>query len=295
MMRGLLAVVGAQPLWLHHFNARILAWIAGSAIGYRRKVVMDNLTHAFPEKSEKEIRQICRKFYLHFADVLVEAIWFGAHKPAALRRSRMVSIANPEVIAGLREAAPSTMVMLSHTGNWELIGGYDSFNYTDRPTGYDECNIAVVYRRLSSRIWDNIMKDNRLNMLNDPEHFDGYLESLRFVRFATQNKDRNIAYHVITDQRPYFYGSDEVQVSFMGRPCRTMSASAKIARRYGYALCYMNMEIESRGHYVIRYTPICEDASKMELQEIMDRYYELLEADIRRQPENYLWTHKRWA
>ena len=45
----------------------------------------------------------------------------------------------------------------------------------------------------------------------------------------------------------------------------------------------------------MRYTPICEDASKMSVQDIMQQYYKLLEQDIREQPGNYLWTHQRFA
>ena len=57
----------------------------------------------------------------------------------------------------------------------------------------------------------------------------------------------------------------------------------------------VTMRPDRQGHYLMRYTPICEDASKMSVQEMMDRYYKLLEEDIRKQPENYLWTHQRFA
>ena len=49
-----------------------------------------------------------------------------------------------------------------------------------------------------------------------------------------------------------------------------------------------------KGGYDIEYIPICEDASKMSVEEMIDRYYKLLEEDLRIQPFNYLWTHNRW-
>ena len=61
------------------------------------------------------------------------------------------------------------------------------------------------------------------------------------------------------------------------------------------SVAYLTMRREGRGHYVMRYVPICENASRMEVQDIMQQYYRLLEADIRQQPENYLWTHQRFA
>src|SRR5947208_16200689 len=42
--------------------------------GYRKKVVLENLRNSFPEKDEKEIQLIAKKFYRHFCDVIVEGI-----------------------------------------------------------------------------------------------------------------------------------------------------------------------------------------------------------------------------
>ncbi|MBQ3821345.1 MAG: acetyltransferase, partial [Bacteroidales bacterium] len=55
-----------------------------------------------------------------------------------------------------------------------------------------------------------------------------------------------------------------------------------------------SMPQESRGHYKIKYVTIADDASSLSAEDIMRRYYKLLEADIEAQPWNYLWTHNRW-
>ena len=296
LIRGLMAVFAALPLGVHYFNARILAWLAGSVFRYRRAVVEDNLRQSFPEKDEAAIKALTRDFYNHFADLVVEAVWFGGcRNPKRLRRSHIVEVANPEEMAHLTEVAPSVSVMYSHTGNWELLGGIASYNYSDVDTGFTEQNFCVVYRKMSSDLWDRIMRDNRFAPLLDREHFEGYLESKELIRYAFRHKDEKKYYHSNTDQRPYFAGSDNVSISFMGRECKTMSGVAGIARKFGYAVCYMGMERAGRGRYVIRYRTICEDARTMSVEDIMKRYYELLEEDIRKQPENYLWSHRRWA
>ena len=90
-------------------------------------------------------------------------------------------------------------------------------------------------------------------------------------------------------------GSWLLPVEFMHRECRTMAAAANMAAKFAFPVMYQRMVIEERGKYRIEYELICEDASKMPVEEIMQRFYDLLTKDIEAQPENYLWTHRRWA
>ena len=206
-----------------------------------------------------------------------------------------MEIENPEVAAKLFEAAPSLVVMYSHCGNWELFGGIGSYNYTDTPLPFTEQNFCVVYRELSSRAWDAVMRDNRFAPLQDRKGFTGYIESKDLVRYAFNHRDEKKVYNVNTDQRPYFASPANMEVTFLGQRVQTMTGAAALARKFGMAVAYLSMRRERRGHYVLRYTPICEDASKMELKDIMQQYYTLVEQDIREQPANYLWTHRRFA
>jgi len=288
-----MAIFALLPLKVHYAFSGFISWLAGSVLGYRRDEVVANLARCFPELNYHELTAIRKQFYRHFADIVVEAIWFGGCKKGRrLREAKIVKVVNPQVINDLYQNSPSVMVLYTHCGNWELYGGIK--NYFDCPTPVSEDNFCVLYREMSSKTWDSIMRDNRFAPLNDRKKFPGYLESKSFVRYAFSHRDEKKIYNSNTDQRPYFEGSDNLEVNFMGQNVRSMSASAAIAKKFGWAVCFMKMSIASRGHYEIEYIPICEDASKMSVQEIMDRYYELLDAEIKEQPYNYLWTHRRW-
>ena len=43
-------------------------------LGYRKKVVFENLKNAFPEKSATEIEKIANAYYHYLCDLLVE-VW----------------------------------------------------------------------------------------------------------------------------------------------------------------------------------------------------------------------------
>ncbi|MBQ2874111.1 MAG: hypothetical protein IJE85_02320, partial [Bacteroidales bacterium] len=48
------------------------------------------------------------------------------------------------------------------------------------------------------------------------------------------------------------------------------------------------------GRYEMTLIPICRNASEFTPEEIMRKYYDLLEEEINETPHNWLWTHKRW-
>jgi KDO2-lipid IV(A) lauroyltransferase len=57
---------------------------------------------------------------------------------------------------------------------------------------------------------------------------------------------------------------------------------------------YMKMRRVARGRYAMTLIPICRNASEMTPEQIMRKYYDLLEQEINETPHNWLWTHKRW-
>jgi Lauroyl/myristoyl acyltransferase len=295
LVKGVLRLLGLLPLRTHYALGRFVSWLAEDVVHYRRDVVIHNLTKCYPDTNVWDLKPIRKAFYRHFGELVAETVWFGGCRSAErLHRQRLVEVENPEVAAHLFEVSPSMVVMYSHCGNWELYGGIASYNYTDTPLPFTEQNYCVVYLK-QSKMWDDILRDNRFAPLEDPEHFPGYIESRDLIRYAYEHRGEKKVYNVNTDQRPYFASPGNLDVDFMGQRVQTMTGAAALARKLGLSVAYLTMRSEGRGHYVMRYTPICEDASKMSVQDIMQQYYKLLEQDIREQPGNYLWTHQRFA
>lgn len=288
-------LIGKLPLKAHYANSRFLAWLVGDVLRYRRDVVSFNLARCFPEKTTRELKALRKEFYRHFAEIVVEAFWFGACRDSRrLHDARIVEIANPEIISALFESSPSVAVLYSHCGNWELYGGIESYNYSGRPMPVSEHNFSVVYKRTNSKTTDEVLRMNRFAPLKDRDAYDGYVETMDLIRYAFKHRDEKRIYNINTDQRPYVSSGANIPVKFLGQDTQTMTGAAAIARKFGMAVCYLRMARKEQGHYIIEYVPICENASGSSVEDIMKRYYELLEEDIRKDPANYLWTHKRF-
>ena len=289
IVTGCMRLLALLPLEVHYALGACLAWLARSVVRYRRKVVETNLLHSFPDKGPEERNDILKGFYRHFGEIIAEAVWFGGTRSKErLRRRRLCEYAGLDEHRKDLEGTKGVMYLTSHCGNWEIYGGW--FQYA--PEGalpYREDEVIAVYKRLSSDVWEDVMARNRFWPMAG---FGGYVESRSVLRFTLEHRDRK-AFLFNTDQYPY-KGARGHEVDFLHQRTLAMTGGAAIACKMGLAAVYVGFENVSKGHYQMRFTTIARDASQMTPDEVMDRYYSLLQKDIEAQPWNYLWSHKRW-
>lgn len=293
LLYGLTWPLARLPLKFHRACGRALGRFLGKTVRYRRDEVMINLSRCFPELDYWHVRAVCDRFYEHLGKVFTEAIWFGGcTDPGRLVDSRIVRISNPEAVNRFREDGRSVVVLTSHSGNWELYGGIESYPHPQR-LAYPEQDVCVIYRRQASPAVDRFLGRNRIAPLEDKKHYDGRVESFEALRYILRHRDCAKMYIFINDQYPYTSKS-KVRVRFMGQDTWAMDAAENLARHMGYPVVYLSTREEDDGNYTMNFIPVCDNAAEMPEGAILSRYFELLEQDLREQPWNYLWTHRRW-
>lgn len=292
--RFAISVAGKLPLKFHYFTGDVLSWFAKNVIHYRTDVVLVNLSRSFPEKKYKEIRRIYDDFYRHLGEIFAETVWFGASSYGRLKRSGIVTVMNPEEISGYFESSPSMTVLSTHCGNWELMGGLLGYR---TPSGEKirimEEQISVVYKKLTSPFSDRFFALNRVAPLENVGT-ECEIESKNILRYSFGHKDERRVYIYPTDQAPYKGSGKHPIGEFMSQDTSVMLGSVGVACKLAHSVMYMKMKRVKRGEYEMTFVPICRDASSMTPEDIMRRYYDLLEEEIRETPHNWLWTHKRW-
>lgn len=295
LIRALMSAASGLPLAVHRFNAVWIAFLMRKVIRYRADVSLTNIRNSFPEKSEAEIKTIYKRFYRHLARIITETVWFGGcHNGRRLFKSGIVHLTNPGLIQELYDKYPSVIILYSHMGNWELLGGLESFNHTEEKSPFTLSNSCFVYRKLKDKVWDDIFRENRYAPYKGKTDYSTYLETMNVLRFILSHKDSKFIYNMNTDQWPYVKPKDQIKVNFLNRITPTMSGGAAIARKLSLPVVFLSMMERKDGNYDISFRLISENASEMSEEEIMNTYYRHLEADIRLQPETYLWSHKRW-
>lgn len=294
ILRGLIVLISKFPLKFHYFMGTILAWIMKNLFKYRYSVVLTNVSRSFPGEGYSKPKKIVDGFYKHLGELIAETIWFAGSGYKRVRKSGIVRIVNPEVLEEYFEKSPSVTVLSTHCGNWELLGGI--FTYMDNSGvsySFDRNNIKVVYKKLTSPVWDEVFKRNRISPL-DKGGEECVIESSNILRYAISHKNDKMIYVYPADQAPYKGTGRHFVGEFMNQPTNAMQGSMGVACKLAHSVLYAKMQRVKRGHYDITFIPICDDASKTTPEIILRKYYDLLEEEIRQTPSNWLWSHKRW-
>lgn len=283
------------PLGFHYMWGRAFTWVAEKVIHYRSDVVMTNIARSFPDKKYRDLRRIYDGFYRHLGEIFAETMWFGGSygRPGKLRKSGFCHVEGAEDLIGAFKERPSVMMLASHFGNWEIMGGF--YEYFDEsielPEGMDPEHTNPVFKHLESPFWNKFLIDNRIAPLHG---YDGAVESREVLRYALEHRNEKRIYIFPTDQHPY-KGVTSVEIpEFMHQKTKVMIGGAALAHKLGMAVFYMSIDREEKGRHRMSFRKICDDASAMEPAEIMSVYYAYLQESVNAHPENYLWSHKRW-
>ena len=273
------------PLSVLHFIARGIAFLLYKGFHYREKVVRGNLEASFPGITEAELQTILRGFYQNVADVMVEAIKLLHISQKELDR-RVTVKGQEHVYKHWKEGRP-IILLLGHTTNWEWVP-YISIEFMpDLPCRH-------IYRVQDDLAFQGVMDKIRGRFPSIGVTQEGALREM--VKLRRDNGVFMIG--VIGDHRPVVRNGVKV-TEFMNQQTVFSTAMENLGHRMGAAYLYVQAERTSRGHYTLTYIPI-EPSEELMAQghegyPYTRQFYRMLEATLRRNPSNWLWSHRRWA
>lgn len=247
-------------------------------IGYRKKVIIKNLKVAFPEKSEEELQLLCKKTTQHFCDSFIEVIMSMGMSHDEMRNRFIYT--NLDLIHKYRAQKRPIIVMFGHHGSYEWTMCLD---------GQVDYKIIAVYKPLANKYFNKLIVDIRQK----------FNSTLITMREASNHISKSIVsgemamYGLIADQSPARYRAQHF-TRFFGKTSAVFMGSEKLAKAHDTTVVYLAVEKVKRGHYQATFHTITENASQTQDWEITDSFFDLLEKQIRKQPEYYLWSHKRW-
>ncbi len=275
--RTLVATFRLIPLRSLNKLSAFLSFVLLHLTGYRKKVILQNLQYAFPEKKSGEIWVIATAFYRHLANILIEGIK-GLTMSKAEIQERFV-YKNPEIFAPLFEHGESAILLGSHVGNWEW--GVLSFPLSVKH------EVVGIYKPLKNK-----RLDDYLNTLR--KQWGLRLTSMAQVgRAVVQQKGKPTIFVLIADQTP----SDIKHahwVNFLNKDTPFLHGMDKLARQTGYPVFYFEIERVGQARYEVFFSLLCEANQIHEEGEVTRRYAAALERTIQQNPANWLWSHRRW-
>lgn len=247
-------------------------------IGYRKKVVLDNLKLALPNKSEKELLAIRKRFYHHLCDMMFEAIKSITISEAEMQKRYVFK--NLEAIYKLEKEQRSIVLFMGHYASWEWIFILQTHV---KHKGY------AVYKRLSNKYFDRLVKRIRAKYNS---HLITTKETFTTLIKAKQNNELTLNGFVF-DQSPKLKRAVHWQ-NFMGIEVPVHVGAEILAKRLDMVTLFLKVNKVKRGYYEATFTDIIRNSQDYTDFDLTNLYLKRVEEQIYEAPEYYFWTHKRW-
>ena len=247
-------------------------------IGYRKKVVRNNLKLVFPKKTKKDLQLIEKKYYRNLSDVFLESFKSMNIKEEDIKKR--FHFTNPEVLEQVYDSGRNLIVMGSHYCTWEWCF------IMDRVTRF---KINAVYKKIANPYLNKWAKkirskyDCELITTNDT-----------YRKIAEQSKEKKLhLYGFASDQSPskkkaFYYNK------FLNVTVPIHIGAEIIAKKYDMPMLFMDVIKVKRGFYEATFKEITYNPKNFENFKLTDIFIKMVEEQIRRKPEFYTWTHRRF-
>jgi KDO2-lipid IV(A) lauroyltransferase len=253
-----------------------LAGLTWHVIGYRKKVVLDNIRIAFPEKTEAERRQIAKRFYRNLVDNFIETIkLLSAGKNFITKRF----VIDQDVFTPIWQTGRKCQLHLGHNFNWEVANVAMPF--------YTSYTFIVVYMPIKNKAMDRLFM-----------HLRTRTGSVMLPATDMRNSIvpfRNTQYMLtlVADQAPGDVAK-AYWLNFFGRPTPFVRGPESGARIGNIPVVFAQLYKVKRGYYRAHLEVGAENPRDLSEGELTRRYIAFLEKAIRKHPDMWLWSHRRW-
>jgi KDO2-lipid IV(A) lauroyltransferase len=275
---GLLYLLSLLPYFILYLIADVIFVVIYYIIGYRRKVVQQNLANSFPEKTLAERNVIEKKYFRFLADLVMETIKLTTLSPQeTIKRVEIrdtLLLSNPAFKQG-----KSIIAAVGHYGNWES-GCLRMGLVKDRP-----CIIA--YKPLSNAVFDKFFFDLR-------SRFGAILVPMKSTFRKVVEYRKQVTLTVLAGDQTPAYSEAHYFTTFLNQPTAVFLGVEKLAKATDSLVVFCDVRRVKRGYYSCTFVPLFDNPKETAEYEITNAHVQYLENVIREEPEYWLWSHRRW-
>lgn len=274
----LLWLLSLLPFRVLYILSDGLRFLIFNIVGYRRKVIKENIQLAFPEKSDKEKNRIRKEFCKHLMDVFIEMIKSITISEKAIKKH--FKFTNLELIAELEKKGQSSIVLGGHYANWEWLV---SLPMLTNHKG------TALYTKIGNPHFNKMMLDSR-------SRFGCQLiqSNRAYVAYKQNEKEGHLTLNaMISDQSPMLKRT-KYWTEFLGVKVPFFVGAEAIAKKINHVVLFYDVRKVKRGYYECEFKMIAENPKDLPDYEVTERYKTLLEQQIKEAPEYYFWSHKRF-
>ena len=274
----LLWLISILPFRIFYWFSDCVYFLVYYIIGYRKKVVRENLELALPHLNDAERKKIEKKFYQHMCDMFLEMIKTMSISPEEMEKRFHVT--NIDLILDYAKKGKSVILVASHYASYEWL-------LTINPKlGFQG---VAVYKKLANPYFDKLVRKIRTKYNCE------MIPTKNAIPLMAQNQREGklSLYGLASDQSPkldrIFHSND-----FMGIEVPVHTGAEMLAKKYDLSVIMVKVKKVKRGYYEATFLSLADNPKDYEDFKITEMYIKEVEKQIYEAPEYYLWTHKRW-
>jgi KDO2-lipid IV(A) lauroyltransferase len=272
-------VIRLTPLRLAQLTGRFLGSVGYLVARRRRTIAIDNLRHAFPDKTQEEINRIALGAFRSYTISISEFLWFPRLTPERLRK--FVRVLDVDLDEKVYSRGRGIIFMSGHFGNWELIAlAIAHF------TGYP---ITIIVQNQRNRHVNRVINRYRCLWGNSVVSMESS------VREVLKQLSQGKAVAMVADQSAAMEG---LYVPYFGRPAATHQGPAIFSLRTGAPIIMGFLVRKENGKYELIQEEVptydLTEYNEQNVVELTRRHVALLEKYVRQYPDQWLWMHRRW-
>jgi len=240
---------------------------------YRSDVIDQNLKSTFPNKLPTDLNHLSKAYRKQLSQTIVE-VFKGFFLSQTVLADRFV-FKNSEIANKYYEEGKSIILTLGHIGNWEWGQAVVTHFLRHKCIG--------VYKPLSDKSFERYILKKR------SQYGVKLLPQKKLLKYLISHPQETNVYIFIADQYPPV--EPRTELDFLGRRTLFDKSIDKIAKKYSMPVLYADITKVSHARYE---TELIEISNGSSLNDITGAYAALLESNILKDPELWLWSHRRW-
>lgn len=274
----LLWLISILPFPVFYLFSDFIYFLVYRVIGYRKKVVRENLALTLPHLGDAERKVVEKKFYKHMCDMFLEMVKTMSMSPEEMERRFHVT--NIDLVRDYAKKGKSVILVASHYASYEWL-------LTINPKlGFQG---VAVYKRLANPYFDRLVRKIRSKYNTE------MIETRKAIPTMAKNQREGVLsmYGLASDQSPKMERIFH-SMKFMGVEVPVHTGAETLAKKYDLAVIFVQVKKVKRGYYEATFISLADNPKEFENFKITEMYLKEVEKQILEAPEFYLWTHKRW-
>jgi KDO2-lipid IV(A) lauroyltransferase len=246
-------------------------------IRYRLKVVRENLSACFPELDKDRLSRLTNRYYRHLTELTIEGV--KALSISRRQLKRRVTFHQPDDVQALFDRGQSVIVVSGHFGNWEwgglAVGLYSPFQVVGLYLPHRNPYLRRAIRTRRSRFGTILVSPDEV------------------ARFLARYRGRPTLTGFIADQSP---GNPTKAhwVDFLNRETAFLVGPGKLSSKWDQPLLFGKSVRLKRGYHRVELDYLDTNPKDKPPEVLTQLYAHRLEREIRQNPDQWLWSHRRW-